>query len=693
MHKTRTCHGACARRMRLTVACMRTQGTLASHVCRLRGAQRTTTAGYCLQAFGLSVDALGGRHVVHLIIEGLVDDGAVLEHNLGVLDIGLVKEGQGVLHPGLVVPLWEVLVSVGSTRLLAGLGGMHLLGGLVDQVLKLQRLNEVRVPNHAPVGDAHVLVLLHDLVNNALALCQVLRVPVDGCVLLHGDLELAPQLGRRDGALAVPDPVKARDRGLAGVLWQLHRRAVRLHELRRGVCSLPAKDDEVEQGVGAEAVGPVDGRAAGLASGEEPRHDGVALVPDDLRLPVRGDAAHVVVHGREHRGRLLRDVDARKDLGRLGDAGQALSERLGRQVVQVQVDVVLVGAHTTALAHLQGHRAAHDVPGGQVLRRRRVARHEGFTLTVAEDSALPTAALCEKAARRKDAGGVELHELQVLHGQPGARRHGAAVARAGVRGGAGLVGPAEAARGDDRGVRPEAVDGAVLHAEREAAEALAVAAHDEVQGKVLHEEEAVKLQRHAVERVENGVAGTVGRGGAAVRLPALAKLQALAAEGALVDLALGRAGEGEAERLQLQDDLGRQAAHVLDRVLVTEPVRALHRVVGVPAPVVLRHVSECAVDATLGCHRVGPSGEDLGDARRLQAVADKARSRAEAGPAGANDHGVIAVVKDLITADLRGGHAARSCCSCAPRHSTSKRPSEAGEHRAGGGGECEAVGR
>ena len=45
----------------------------------------------------------------------------------------------------------------------------------------------------------------------------------------------------------------------------------------------------------------------------------------------------------EHRGPGdLGDIDAREDLGRFGDAGQTLRQRLRRQVIQVQVDVVLV---------------------------------------------------------------------------------------------------------------------------------------------------------------------------------------------------------------------------------------------------------------------------------------------------------------------------------------------------------------
>ena len=51
---------------------------------------------------------------------------------------------------------------------------------------------------------------------------------------------------------------------------------------------------------------------------------------------------------------------------------------------------------------------------------------------------------------------------------------------------AGLDGPAEDARGDDREAGAESVDGAVPHEEREAAEATAVIAHDEVPGNELH---------------------------------------------------------------------------------------------------------------------------------------------------------------------------------------------------------------
>ena len=67
---------------------------------------------------------------------------------------------------------------------------------------------------------------------------------------------------------------------------------------------------------------------------------------------------------------------------------------------------------------------------------------------------------------------------------------------------------------------------------------------------------------------------------------------------------VGVAVEGHAHVLELVDHPGRFAAHVFDRVLVTEPVRALDGVVEVVVPVVLRHVAQAGTDAALRGHRV-----------------------------------------------------------------------------------------
>mmetsp|Transcript_3726 Transcript_3726/g.9044 ORF Transcript_3726/g.9044 Transcript_3726/m.9044 type:complete len:218 (+) Transcript_3726:2022-2675(+) len=202
---------------------------------------------------------------------------------------------------------------------------------------------------------------------------------------------------------------------------------------------------------------------------------------------------------------------------------------------------------------------------------------------------------------------------------------------------------------------------AVLHAQREAADHAAVVVLDQIQRKVLHEEEAIVLERHPVERVQDGVAGSVCRGRAAVGLPALAELERLTAECPLVDLTVVGPGKWQTKRLELQHNLRRHSAHMLDCVLVAEPVGALHGIVGVPSPVVFRHVRECCIDTPLRRDGVGAGGKHFGNARRVQAVGHETGRRAQTRTAGTHNHGVERVVMDGVAGELCGRDSASPC--------------------------------
>ena len=136
-----------------------------------------------------------------------------------------------------------------------------------------------------------------------------------------------------------------------------------------------------------EPVGAVHRDAGRLADRHQPGDDRVGIAvgrAQHLAVIVGRDAAHVVVHGRQDRDRLARDVDAGEDLRGLGDAGQALVHDLRVEMLEVQLDVVLVRAAAAAFADLDRHRAADDVARGEVLGVRRVALHEALALAVGE---------------------------------------------------------------------------------------------------------------------------------------------------------------------------------------------------------------------------------------------------------------------------------------------------------------------
>mmetsp|Transcript_36508 Transcript_36508/g.92269 ORF Transcript_36508/g.92269 Transcript_36508/m.92269 type:complete len:522 (-) Transcript_36508:522-2087(-) len=499
-----------------------------------------------------SVDARLGRDGLELVlVERVHVHGAVADVHL--VDAGLVRVvvAERVLHPLAVQAVLEVLARVRAAALLALLRAAHRDGGVDEQVLQLQRLHQVGVPHHARVLQLDLVQLGQRLVDEAHALSQALLRAEHRRVVLHHLLHLAPHRGGglAAGGAAVAQRVDALDARGARAGGQLRVRRAGLGELLHALAHRAAKDDDVKQRVGAQPVGAVHAGAGRLAGGEEAGDHGVGVAgrrAEHLAVVVGGDAAHVVVHGGDHGDRLLRHVHARKDGGRLTDAGQPLREQLRRQVVQVQVDVVLLGAHAAPLANLHRHGAGHHVARRQVLCRGRVALHEALALGVAQDAALAARALRDEAARAVDAGGVELHKLEVLQRQPRARSHTAAVAGAGVRAGGAEVRAAVAAGGEDGVVRAEAVQRAVLLAQRHHAAACAVLVHDQVQRKVLHKKVGVVLHGGTVEGVQHGVAGAIRGTCATVRLPAAAVVEALAAKGALIDLAVVGAREGQA---------------------------------------------------------------------------------------------------------------------------------------------------
>ena len=87
----------------------------------------------------------------------------------------------------------------------------------------------------------------------------------------------------------------------------------------------------------------------------------VVLFGQRLAVVVGRDAAHVVVHRRNDRNRIGRDVHPSEDARRFGNAGQPLVQHLGVEMVEVQIDVILMLADPTPFADLDGHRARDDV--------------------------------------------------------------------------------------------------------------------------------------------------------------------------------------------------------------------------------------------------------------------------------------------------------------------------------------------
>ena len=115
--------------------------------------------------------------------------------------------------------------------------------------------------------------------------------------------------------------------------------------------------------------------------------------------------------------------------------------------------------------------------------------------------------------------------------------------------------------------------------------------HHEVEHVELVEEVDAELDAVLEERLQDHVTGAVG-GVARAAHGRLAVVGGVAAEAALVDLALGRAVERQAHVLEVDDRVDRLLREDLGRILVDEVVAALDGVEGVPLPAVLLDVRE-----------------------------------------------------------------------------------------------------
>ena len=428
--------------------------------------------------------------------------------------------------------------------------------------------------------------------------------------------------------------------------------AVRGAGLGRPVRGRAPEDDNVEKRVRAKPVGAVDRHAGRLAYRHEPRHRRriiAVLRRDDLAVMVGRDAAHVVMHRRQHRNRLAGHVDTAENACRLGDPRQPLMQRVGIDMLKMEHDVVLVRADTASFIDFDGHRTADDVPAGKVLRRRREPLHEALAFGIGQISAFTARALGDQDTGAIDTRRVELHELHVLKRQPGAKHHRIAVAGTCVGRGAGEIDPPVTASGKHRLLAPEPMQRAVFHAQRNYAGALVVLVHQKVEGKEFDVEMRLMLQALLVQRVKDGMAGPVG-GGAGAAGHRLSVIKRVATERALVDLAFFGARERNAVILEFDHRRDGVAAHIFDRVLVAEPVGTLDRVIHVVLPVVaLAHVVQRGADAALRGNGVRAGRKDLRDAGRFQAGCRHAERGPQAGAAGAYDDDIIIVIGDFIS--------------------------------------------
>lgn len=143
------------------------------------------------------------------------------------------------------------------------------------------------------------------------------------------------------------------------------------------------------------------------------------------------------------------------------------------------------------------------------------------------------------------------------------------------------------------------MDGSVLEVHGDDTNAGSIL-HNEIESEVLNKVVAIVLEGGSVESVEKRMSSSVSDTAGSVSLSSASEVVGLSSESSLVDLSVSGTGEWHSVVLELNDGSLGLSGHVVDGILVSEPIGSLDGIVEMPPPVVGVHVSERSVDTSLG---------------------------------------------------------------------------------------------
>jgi len=147
-----------------------------------------------------------------------------------------------------------------------------------------------------------------------------------------------------------------------------------------------------------------------------------------------------------------------------------------------------------------------------------------------------------------------------------------------------------------------------------------------------------------VQGMQHGVAGAVGERHRYAS-PVLHRNFESSAERALVDFAIGQASNGM-PKCSSSITASWPAAHEFDGILITQVIRAFHRVVHVPVPVSSLTLRQGRGNAPLGGNGMGAGREHFGHHRHLEIGVGQLQGGTQASPAAANDQGIKSALGD-----------------------------------------------
>src|SRR5690606_23253969 len=150
----------------------------------------------------------------------------------------------------------------------------------------------------------------------------------------------------------------------------------------------------------------------------------LAIAPiHHLTINIGGQTTHLVVNGGNDGDRVLDRINVAELDGNFTDRGQTLHDGFGADVIQLEQDVIAVGATAASFLDFLVHRTRDEIAWSQILERRSVALHEALAILVEQDAAFAANAFGDQHAGTGNTRGVELPELHVFQRKTRTRRH------------------------------------------------------------------------------------------------------------------------------------------------------------------------------------------------------------------------------------------------------------------------------
>ncbi len=153
-------------------------------------------------------------------------------------------------------------------------------------------------------------------VNELVTFLQNLGGAEHRAIVLHHLLHLQAQLRRGCIARGVAELIEARERAVGGILRQIRVAVPGMQNFGTAHGRRAAEHHQVDQRVRAQAICAVYGHAGRFPERHQTGHHEIvvaALLGQCLAMIVRGNTAHIVMHGRNDRDRIGCDVDPGED--------------------------------------------------------------------------------------------------------------------------------------------------------------------------------------------------------------------------------------------------------------------------------------------------------------------------------------------------------------------------------------------